>query len=347
VNSSPSTAAGTSSPVLRLAGTLTTLTVLAAFLGVGGSIASAQTSYDFDTPIEFFSAGTETFGGVEVGVSGTGLAGFPSGGLEYFLHGNGVAGAASGREVDLAFSPGISALNVRIGFNQDSPATEWEQYLLTGRDAGGQVVFEARIRNVSGDFDFLPGQTVTNARTDSPHGDVTFDVSTQVTGIIRTLEVRWTDTNVDGAQAIILVSIDSRDASPAPAPAPRSTLTLDCTPPAATAGMEVVCRVTGGDPDVDILWNASGPAGPFAGRGVALDGSGAGTFTFIVPRGIGDGGIIVELVGWGVTDTVATSDTGGVSPLPVRIDAGGGPAAPGLVLFAGLLALTAARFAVR
>jgi hypothetical protein len=111
--------------------------------------------------------------------------------------------------------------------------------------------------------------------------------------------------------------------------------------------MEVVCRVTGGDPDVDILWNASGPAGPFAGRGVALDGSGAGTFTFIVPRGIGDGGIIVELVGWGVTDTVATSGTGGVSPLPVRIDAGGGPAAPGLVLFAGLLALTAARFAVR
>lgn len=115
-----------------------------------------------------------------------------------------------------------------------------------------------------------------------------------------------------------------------------SRLTIDCTPdPVAPRGL-VTCEVTGGDPDIDILWEAE-LGGVFATAGVRLDSFGRGTFTFRAPANSSGRSIAVALVDWVVTDTVLVSGT----PVPNRLPAGGGPAgpAPG-ALVAGLILMT-------
>lgn len=129
---------------------------------------------------------------------------------------------------------------------------------------------------------------------------------------------------------------------PPPSAAPASRLALDCTPDPAVAGADVDCAVSGGDPGIDVLWQASTVGGPVAGRGVTLDASGAGTFTFLAPPGAD--AVDVELVGWGVLDGVTV--VGG--PLPTAVVAGEGPrgevlrsvaAIPVVAMLAGFVAL--------
>jgi len=138
------------------------------------------------------------------------------------------------------------------------------------------------------------------------------------------------------------VTISFTVAEPPPAAAPGSRLALDCTPDPAVAGADVDCAVAGGDPGIDVLWRASAAGGAVAGRGVTLDASGAGTFSFLAPAGAGV--VDVELVGWGVVDGVAV--VGG--PLPTAVTAGEGPrgevlrsvaAVPVVAMLAGVVAL--------
>jgi len=115
-----------------------------------------------------------------------------------------------------------------------------------------------------------------------------------------------------------------------------SRLRLECTPDPVAPGALVTCEVTGGDPGIDILWEAD-LGGVFATAGVALDANGRGTFTFRAPVGAAGRSIAVRLVDWSVTDAVlVTGDA-----IPNRLPAGGGPSgpAPG-VLVAGLMLAT-------
>jgi hypothetical protein len=126
-------------------------------------------------------------------------------------------------------------------------------------------------------------------------------------------------------------------ASPTPTP------TLSCTPSPLVAGSSAECSVHGGPEDFDVLWNASLGGGAFAGQGVRLDGSGRGTFTFMVPASAAGQEISVELVGW--LAPVSLGVVGGV--VPASIPAGSGSTVPvGLVLF-GLLVVAGSGVAVR
>ena len=111
-------------------------------------------------------------------------------------------------------------------------------------------------------------------------------------------------------------------AESAPVAASTSALALACLPTPVVAGGDVTCTVSGGDPDVEILWTAGG-AVPFASRGVRLGPDGTGTFTFTAPRtSLGDE-VDVELVSWGVVTSVVVG-----GPVPSAIPAGGGAAGP-------------------
>lgn len=115
-----------------------------------------------------------------------------------------------------------------------------------------------------------------------------------------------------------------------------SRLALSCTPDPVVAGAVVTCDVTGGDPSIDILWEAD-LGGVFATAGVTLDELGNGRFTFTAPPGSTGRSIAVRLVGWSVSDDVAV--TGAASGLPTRLPAGGGPQGPApALLVVGLMA---------
>jgi hypothetical protein len=115
-------------------------------------------------------------------------------------------------------------------------------------------------------------------------------------------------------------------------PASGSAPLLSCSPDPYRAGETVTCTVSNGPPNSDILWNASGDGTAFAGQGVRLDANGSGTFTFTAPSA---SGTLVELVGWGVTDTLSRTGT----QLPTRIAAGGGPVQAPVLLAVLTLAL--------
>ncbi len=99
----------------------------------------------------------------------------------------------------------------------------------------------------------------------------------------------------------------------------------------------LTCTVTGGDAGIDILWRAAyNPV--FAGAGVTLDASGAGTFSFVVPAAAFGQPITVELVDW--TAPVSLGVAGG--PVPTSVPSGEGPVPVwtlGLLALAGGLAL--------
>lgn len=115
----------------------------------------------------------------------------------------------------------------------------------------------------------------------------------------------------------VLPRVDCAQTSDASA---TDSFAVTCEPTAVPVGAFVTCTVTGGDPGIDILWRASAsPA--FAGAGVTLDADGRGTFTFQVPPTVGDGPILVELVDWDRSTTVAIAGT----LVPSRVPAGGGP----------------------
>ena len=109
--------------------------------------------------------------------------------------------------------------------------------------------------------------------------------------------------------------------------------TLTCSPSPVRAGSEVTCSVSGGDPDIDILWNASFAGSPFAVQGVRLDASGRGTFVFVAPAAAAGQEITVELVEW--LAPVSLGVVGGV--IPSSIPAGSGSHVPGGLVLVILL----------
>jgi len=102
-------------------------------------------------------------------------------------------------------------------------------------------------------------------------------------------------------------------------PSLSTSLALTCSP-SPQVGRTVVCRVTGGEPSVELLWRAAYNP-PFAGEGVTLDDSGVGEFWFTVPPAAFGQEVTVELV-----DRLAPVSLGVVGgPVPVSIPAGEGP----------------------
>ena len=85
-------------------------------------------------------------------------------------------------------------------------------------------------------------------------------------------------------------------------------------------GATVACSVSGADPSIEILWRAAYNP-PFAGAGVTLDGSGSGTFSFVVPAAALGQVVTVELVDW--LAPVSLGIVGG--PVPTSVPSGGGP----------------------
>jgi hypothetical protein len=101
--------------------------------------------------------------------------------------------------------------------------------------------------------------------------------------------------------------------------APRVALT--CVPSPLRAGALVSCTIAGGDPGSDILWRAAADGAVFAAQAAALDASGSGTFTFMVPDAALGAELTVELVEWQVP--ISLGVVGG--PVPTSVPSGGGP----------------------
>lgn len=113
---------------------------------------------------------------------------------------------------------------------------------------------------------------------------------------------------------------------------------LTCTPDPVVPAGTVTCEVTGGNPDIDILWRASFN-GVIASTGVRLDAQGRGTFTFIAPRSAAGQSVSVELVEW--TEPISVGVTDQVSPgsLPAGEGSGGLPLLPILLSVGALVAI--------
>jgi len=105
--------------------------------------------------------------------------------------------------------------------------------------------------------------------------------------------------------------------TPPSTPSPPS---VSCAPLPLVPGASVTCTITGGDPGIDIFWQAAyNPV--FAGAGVTLDANGTGIFTFTVPRAAIGQTVTVELVEW--LAPVSIGVAGG--PVPSSVPSGGGP----------------------
>jgi len=97
-------------------------------------------------------------------------------------------------------------------------------------------------------------------------------------------------------------------------------LTLTCDPSTPVAGGSLVCRISGGDPDVDVLWRAA--VGSDAIEGVVrTTGDGSGEFRVDLPEGSADSSVSIELVEW-----LAPLELGTVrSVIPTALPAGSTP----------------------
>ena len=111
-----------------------------------------------------------------------------------------------------------------------------------------------------------------------------------------------------------------------------ATPVVSCAPDPVAPGGTVACDVTGGDPDVEILWRADRGDGtdPVASTGVTLDATGAGRFSFTAPLAPVPATLRVALVGWGADVVLGVTADGaavapGDEPLPSAIRAGGVP----------------------
>jgi hypothetical protein len=94
-------------------------------------------------------------------------------------------------------------------------------------------------------------------------------------------------------------------------------LTLTCDPSTPVAGGSLVCRMSGGDPDVDILWRAAVGSGVIEGV-VRTAGDGSGEFRVDLPRGSVGQAVSVELVAW-----LAPLELGvATGPVPSAVPAG-------------------------
>ena len=130
---------------------------------------------------------------------------------------------------------------------------------------------------------------------------------------------------------------------PVPTVAAGATLAVTCPADAEgtlPVGTPITCTLTGGDPDIDILWRAA--SNPTFAEGVVRTGTdGTGTIAFTIPPAAAGSPITVELVAWTAPLPVGTAaGTAAGGPVPSVIPAGGGPSerhAPVTVLVALLI----------
>ena len=323
---------------------------------------SASASTSLDCAIEAGSPGSSTTTDVGGTQDPFGLTHPIFGGVTYFAHGNG-DGKSTG--LDIAFTNPVTSILVSIVANEDAPGAEYEEYEITGEDTGGNTVLNVVVRKVNGDFVFADDGATSVTPLNGPSYAVPFASSASIPSSlsvarpiasgesIASLEIRWTsDTAPNTNRSAILVVIDGQgqpsgactsvaavaapqqpsapvvQSAPAPSPPPSAPM-LKCDPTNVPVGSQVTCRITGGDPDIDILWNASVGGMGFAGRGVTLDSSGTASFTFVASVA---GEVQVDLVAWGVTDVVIAA-----GPVPASVPAGEGsvPSGAGLFLLLG------------
>ena len=95
-----------------------------------------------------------------------------------------------------------------------------------------------------------------------------------------------------------------------------------CTPADPSIGETVTCDVSGGDPDIDILWRAAADDAPLDEGAVRIGPDGLGTFTFVATEVAPGQTLSVELVAW--TQPVAVGTVGGPQPTVVRAGEGFG-----------------------
>ena len=121
-----------------------------------------------------------------------------------------------------------------------------------------------------------------------------------------------------------------------------SGIAVNCDVAVPQVGVTVTCTVSGGDPEVEILWRAAyNPV--FAGEGVTLDASGSGEFSFMVPASALGQELTVELVEW--TAPVSLGVVGG--PVPSSVPSGGGPVPVWTLLLAALAGIGLLRRGMR
>ena len=121
-------------------------------------------------------------------------------------------------------------------------------------------------------------------------------------------------TVLDGAGPITII----------PEPPSAGTPLLDCAPGTLRVGTRVTCELSGGVPELEILWQAS--FNPVFTVGVLrFDGDGLATISFVIPRAALGEPVFLELVAW--TGPIELGIVVGADGrlLPTRIDAGGGP----------------------
>lgn len=137
-----------------------------------------------------------------------------------------------------------------------------------------------------------------------------------------------TSTGGDGGSGVIVIRLIGVLAS-GPAPAVTIAPATTCTPVPPLVGDVVTCTVTGGDPDIDILWEVA--VNPVLATGpVTLDARGTGTFTFSVPASAIGSELFVELVAWTAPQSLGV--VGG--PRPSSVPSGDGSRAPIVALLA-------------
>jgi hypothetical protein len=94
----------------------------------------------------------------------------------------------------------------------------------------------------------------------------------------------------------------------------------------------IACRVSGGDPGIDILWRASVGDEAIGGAGVTLDAAGDGSFSFVPSRALVGSVVDIELVEWGAFDAATVSGC-----IPSGVPAGEGSVPMPLVLLLAVL----------
>ena len=147
----------------------------------------------------------------------------------------------------------------------------------------------------------------------------------------------------NGGYPFLQALVGTSSAEPSTGSSSASAIALACAPAVAVAGGRVTCTVTGGEPDIDILWRAAyNPV--IAEAGVTLDADGAGSFSFVVPRAALGQPLTVELVEW--TAPVSLGVVAG--PVPGGVPAGEGSSLPAgwLVVLVGFAAAVVMRRAV-
>ncbi len=246
-------------------------------------------------------------------------------------------GANSGSAADYTLSGGVHTVTinrrpVRGGFTVndrifDSTATVDEmlimsRFLSSVPGAGVSGV-------VSGDDVALVGGTATFSSAEPGERTVTLAGATLA-------GARAANYILDSV-ATTTATITPEPLAPAPDPeAARVSITVSCTPAPAGVfvGTEVACIVTGGDPDIEILWRAAvNPT--IAEAGVTLDTNGSGTFAFTVPSSALGAALTVELVAWTaplMLGTVGPASGADGGPIPTSVPAGEGPRQGGLGL---------------